>query len=81
METFYRARMNDNGRILIPAEARKRLGIRQNEELLLRVDDQGLHVAPLVRHLRAFRSEMREDIPSGVSLLEQLRLMRAQDAQ
>lgn len=79
MEKVYRTRMNDNGRMLIPAECRKQLGLRQNEELLLRVDDQGFHATPLVQHLRAFRSKMRENLPTDVKLMDQLRQLRSQD--
>ena len=79
METVYRTKISDNGRMLIPAGCRKQLGFKHNEELLLRVDEHGMHIAPLIQHLRAFRSKMRENLPAGVNLLDELRQMRAHD--
>lgn len=81
MESVYRTRLNDNGRILIPAECRKQLGLRDNEELLLRVDERGLHVTPVVQSLREFRDRMRENLPADARLLDELRLLRAQDVE
>jgi AbrB family looped-hinge helix DNA binding protein len=73
--------MTENGRILIPAECRKLLGLRENEQLLLHVDEQGLHVTPLVHQLRAFRDKMKQDLKPGVKLLNDLRQMRSQDVE
>ena len=81
METIYRTRLTDNGRILIPAECRKQFGLSSNEELLVRVDEEGIHLIPLVNQLRAFRNKMQKDLKPGVKLLNELRQTRAQDVE
>jgi AbrB family looped-hinge helix DNA binding protein len=80
MDTVFRTRLTDNGRMLIPAECRKLLGLRDNEELLIRVDDRGLHVASLVQQLRAFRGKVHQDRSRG-KLSDELKAIRAQDAE
>lgn len=42
-ETF-RARVDSAGRVLIPASSRQRLGIGQGDEVLVEVDDRGIHI-------------------------------------
>ena len=40
----YRARVDSAGRVLIPATSRQRLGIGQGDEVLVEVDDRGIHI-------------------------------------
>jgi AbrB family looped-hinge helix DNA binding protein len=43
-----RVKMNDQGRIVIPAAIRRDLGYEPGDELLLRVDNGALHIQRLV---------------------------------
>jgi AbrB family looped-hinge helix DNA binding protein len=47
MKQRARMRINENGRVVIPAEFRKRLGIRPGDQLELRVEDQELRISTL----------------------------------
>ena len=39
------ARMGKSGRLVIPVELRRRLGIEAGDEVILRLDEEGLHVS------------------------------------
>jgi bifunctional DNA-binding transcriptional regulator/antitoxin component of YhaV-PrlF toxin-antitoxin module len=44
MERLYRAQVNDEGELLIPAECRKYLGLAAGQEVMLQIDDHGLRL-------------------------------------
>ncbi len=39
------ARMGKSGRLVIPVELRRELGIEAGDEVILRLDEEGLHVS------------------------------------
>ena len=44
MNEVYRAKLNEEGRLVIPAACRKKLGLEVGQEVLLQVSTQGLLV-------------------------------------
>lgn len=67
-----RARVNQNGRVVIPALFRKRLGIRAGDELLLRLEDDELRITTMQRNLDRARRLVRKHVKPGTSLVDEL---------
>ena len=73
-----RMRINENGRVVIPAEFRKRLGIRPGDELELRVEDQELRISTLRRNIERAQKLLRKQVKHGKSLVDELIAERRQ---
>ncbi|WP_020467752.1 AbrB/MazE/SpoVT family DNA-binding domain-containing protein [Singulisphaera acidiphila] len=79
-ETF-RARIDPAGRVLIPATTRHRLGIDQGDELIVEVDDRGIHITTAqqaVKEVQAFFSDIK---PTSGLLSEELIRDRREEAE
>jgi AbrB family looped-hinge helix DNA binding protein len=66
------ARINDNGRIVIPASFRNALRIRPGETLVLRIEDDELRITTLRQRLAKARQAVRARIKPSVSLVDEL---------
>jgi AbrB family looped-hinge helix DNA binding protein len=72
MET-YSARLERSGRILIPAAVRRRLGISEGSQVLVKVEESGaLQVTSRSQALAKARQEIRKYIPAGRDLAGEL---------
>ena len=62
-----RARITSKGRITIPREIRRALGVRSGDSLLFESDRRGVHVRPLRAEscLRKYRGIANPGVPSG----------------
>jgi AbrB family looped-hinge helix DNA binding protein len=60
MDLETRMRVNENGRVVIPASYRKALGINVGDEVLLRIEDDELRITTLADELIAERREAAE---------------------
>ncbi|MBZ5593229.1 MAG: AbrB/MazE/SpoVT family DNA-binding domain-containing protein [Acidobacteriia bacterium] len=65
-------RVNENGRVVIPASFRKRLGIHVGDEVVLRVEDDELRITTLKRRIERAQRLVRKHVKSGVSLVDEL---------
>jgi AbrB family looped-hinge helix DNA binding protein len=66
--------ISDNGRILIPADVREKLGLKPKARLHIEIKDGSLVLTPLSQHyanLRAYLDNVLT-VPEGVSLSEEL---------
>ncbi len=72
MQTIIRTKVTQGGRIVIPAEIRKQLGIEIGEDVNLRVENDTLHVLSRKSALRRIQKAVREVVPEGVSLVDEL---------
>ena len=66
------ARVNENGRVVIPASFRKRLGIRAGDEVVLRIEDDELRITTLKRNLERAQKLIRKHVKPAVSLVDEL---------
>ena len=66
------ARVNQNGRVVIPAAFRKQLGIRAGDEVVLRVEGDELRITTLKRNIARAQRFVRKFVKPGVSLVDQL---------
>ena len=67
-----RARVNENGRVVIPAAFRKRLGIRAGDELVLRIEDDELRISTLGRNIARAQRLVKKHVKRDVSLVDEL---------
>jgi AbrB family looped-hinge helix DNA binding protein len=72
MNTETRLRVNENGRVVIPASFRKAMGINAGDELVLRIEDDELRITTLKRRLERAQRRVRRYVEPGRSLADEL---------
>jgi len=72
MDVETRMRINENGRVVIPASYRKALGIKGGDEVILRMEDDELRITTMKRRLERARRRIRKYVKRGVSLADEL---------
>ena len=75
-----RMRVNENGRVVIPAAFRKHLGIRAGDQLELRIEDDELRISTLRRNIHRAQRLVRKHISPNISLVDELIAERRQAA-
>lgn len=79
-ETETRARVNENGRLVIPASFRKVLGINVGDEVVLRIEDDELRITTLRRRIERAQRMVRKHVKPGTSLVDELIAERREGA-
>ena len=72
MKIEARTRLNENGRLVIPASFRKALGINPGDKVILRLEDDELRLTTLRHRIARAQRNARKYIPRGVSLADEL---------
>lgn len=67
-----RLRVNENGRVVIPASFRKALGINPGDEVVLRLEEDELRITAQKHRLDRARRLVRKYIKPGKSLADEL---------
>lgn len=67
-----RMRVNENGRVVIPASFRKRLGISVGDEVVLQIEDDELRIITLKRNIERAQRLVRKHVKPGTSLVDAL---------
>lgn len=75
-----RLRVNENGRVVIPAAFRKALGINAGDEVVLRLEDDELRITTLKKRLERAQRLVRKYVKPGVSLADELIAERRREA-
>jgi AbrB family looped-hinge helix DNA binding protein len=78
--TDAKARLNENGRIVIPAEIRQRLNIKAGDVLLLRVEGDVMVLEPQQARVRRVQESLRQRIPASRVLSDELIADRREEA-
>lgn len=65
-------RINQNGRVVIPASFRRALGIRPGETVVLRIENDELRITTLRQRLAKARQLVRAHVPPHTSLVDEL---------
>jgi AbrB family looped-hinge helix DNA binding protein len=76
----YRARVDSAGRVLIPATSRQRLGIGQGDEVLVEVDDRGIHITTAAQALKEAQELFSRLKKPGESVVDELIRERREEA-
>jgi AbrB family looped-hinge helix DNA binding protein len=72
MRAETRMRVNENGRVVIPASYRKMLGIKAGDEVILRMEDDELRITTMKRRIERAQRRIRQYVKPGVSLADEL---------
>ena len=80
METIS-VKVEKSGRILIPAALRRKFGLKEGTEMILRVDEDGIQMGTREQALNRVRKRLRRYIPEGTCLSEELIQERRAEAE
>jgi AbrB family looped-hinge helix DNA binding protein len=72
MKEETRARVSQNGRIVIPSSFRNALGIDDGDEVILRLQDDELRITTKQRRIRRAQERARSYLKPGTSLVDEL---------
>jgi AbrB family looped-hinge helix DNA binding protein len=72
MDEETRLRVNENGRVVIPASFRKALGINVGDEVMLRIEDGELRITTRKQRLERAKQLVRRHVEQGDSLVDEL---------
>ncbi|MGH2452538.1 MAG: AbrB/MazE/SpoVT family DNA-binding domain-containing protein [bacterium] len=75
-----RARIGQGGRLVIPASYRQALGLREGDEVTLRLEDGELRLTTPEQALRRAQALLRQYVPANRSLADELIAERRRDA-
>jgi AbrB family looped-hinge helix DNA binding protein len=81
MDVETRTRVNENGRVVIPASYRKALGIKAGDEVILRMEDDELRITTMKRRIEHAQRLIRKYVKPGTSLVDELIAERREAAQ
>jgi AbrB family looped-hinge helix DNA binding protein len=65
-------RMTENGRVVIPADFRKALGVAAGGEIILRWEDDELRITTMKQQIERAQRRARQYLKPGVSLVDEL---------
>jgi AbrB family looped-hinge helix DNA binding protein len=66
-----RLKMTPNGRVVIPLEFRKALGVSVGDELILSWEDDGIRIATIKQNLERAQRHARQYAKPGVSVVDE----------
>ena len=75
-----KTKIREGGRLVIPAEYRKALGIKPGDEVLLTLEDGEIRVVSTRQAIARAQTLLRRYIPKGRSLSEELIKERREEA-
>jgi AbrB family looped-hinge helix DNA binding protein len=76
-----KTKVTQGGRIVIPVEMRKQLGIEVGENVNLEMEDDSLRITTRQAALRRIQANLRKIVPEGVSLVDELIADRRKEAE
>lgn len=80
IEEEIRQRVNQNGRVVIPAAFRKALGIEIGDEVVLRLQGDELRITTQQRRIQRAQRRARQYVKPGTSLVRELLAERREAA-
>lgn len=76
-----RTRLNENGRIVIPAAMRAALGLQAGDEVILIIEDGELRVTTSLRRVERAQRLFKKYVGAGVRLSDELIADRRKEAE
>ena len=67
-----RLRVNENGRVVLPAAFRKALNIRPGDQVLARLEDDEVRITTLKHRIEQAQRHVRQFVKAGRSLADEL---------
>jgi AbrB family looped-hinge helix DNA binding protein len=81
MKEETKTRVNENGRVVIPASFRKALGINIGDEVVLRIQDDELRITTQRQRIQRAQRRARRYLKPGESLVGELLAERRKAAE
>lgn len=78
--SMVKTRVTQGGRIVIPAEMRKQLGIEIGEKVNVSVENNSIRILTQKEAIRKAQELVRKFVPEGVSLVDELIADRRKEA-
>lgn len=78
--TLIRANVGPKGRVVIPAEVRNALGIKDGSAIDFRIDEDGAHITTIRSRIRRAQERARLYLDPNVSLTDELSAERREAA-
>lgn len=75
-----RTKLGQNGRIVIPTEYRKRLGLKSGDEIIMHLDEVGLHLYTPAQAVARAQGLVRRYVKEGRNLSGELISERREEA-
>ena len=75
-----RTKLASGGRVVIPAEFRQALGLNEGDVLTLKLEDNEIRLYTFEEGIRRAQALVREFVPEGVSLVDELIAERRREA-
>jgi len=76
----FKTKMVQSGRVVIPGEYRRRLGLQSGDEIIMHLDDEGLHLYTATQAVARVQALVRRYVPEGRSLSDELISERREEA-
>ena len=74
------AKIGEGGRLVIPAEYRKALGVATGDDVVLILEGENIHISTPKQGIRRAQELVRAYLPEGLSLSEELIAERRAEA-
>jgi AbrB family looped-hinge helix DNA binding protein len=75
-----RTHIDNNGRLLIPVELRKKYNLNNGSAVVIRIIDNEIKIVNISQMITEAQDLIRKYIPEGTDLVAELRSMRDQEA-
>jgi AbrB family looped-hinge helix DNA binding protein len=76
-----RTRVSRGGRVVIPVEYRRALGIGEGDEIIISLDDGQLRIVTPQHAIEDLQRIVRQFVPEGISLADELIAERRREAE
>ncbi len=68
----FKSKIGQSGRVVIPGEYRRKLGLRSGDEIILHLDEEGLHLYTPAQAVARAQALTKRYVPEGRSLSDEL---------
>ena len=68
----YKTKLDQAGRVVVPAAYRKATGLHAGDEVLMRIVNGEIRLSPLSLSIRRAQDTLRQYLPKGRSLVDEL---------
>lgn len=76
-----KARIGAGGRLVIPAAYRQAMGVKEGDEVLMRLEDGEVRIYTRAQAIRRAQEIVRRHVPKGVSLVDELMRERRREVE
>jgi AbrB family looped-hinge helix DNA binding protein len=75
-----RVQIHKGGRLVVPVKLRRALNLKIGDELVVRLEDNSIRLIPAQQAVHLAQTTIRQYVPKGVSLVDELIKARQEEA-